>query len=139
MLRSVLSVLAGILVLSVALFAMEGAAPALMTRLEEAQRGSTSAAGLAAQWLWLAWVALSLGGAGYVTAWIAARSKVRHAAIMGAAQAAMTLAAMVTSDNGGPLWFWLAGIALMVPAAWCGGRLRAKTGHGRLQAAPISH
>ena len=38
----------------------------------------------------------------------------------------MTLAAMFSvRDGGSPFWFWLAGIASMLPAAWVGGRVNA--------------
>ena len=42
----------------------------------------------------------------------------------GAIQAIVTLWAMVSINSNEPTWFWLTGIAMMVPAAWFGGRLR---------------
>lgn len=62
--------------------------------------------------------------AGYVTARLAAISHVAHATVMGAIQAAVTLSAMFSVSSEEPLWFWLTGIALMIPAAWLGGWLR---------------
>ncbi|HLG59631.1 MAG TPA: hypothetical protein VI485_30110 [Vicinamibacterales bacterium] len=46
---------------------------------------------------------------------------------MGAIQMAMTIWAMVAiRDADQPLWFWIAGIVVMVPAAWYGGWHRGK-------------
>ena len=60
---------------------------------------------------------------GYVTAWLGG-SKVRHAVIMGAIQTALTVLAMTEFRHKAPLWFWIAGIAVTVPAAWCGAIFR---------------
>ena len=46
--------------------------------------------------------------------------------IMGAIQMALTLLAMIEFHDKAPLWFWIAGIVVTVPAAWCGGILRVK-------------
>ena len=64
--------------------------------------------------------------AGYVTARLAASSHVVHATVMGAIQAIVTLSAMSSVRSEEPMWFWLTGIALMIPAAWLGGWLRVK-------------
>ena len=64
--------------------------------------------------------------AGYVTARLAASSHVVHATVMGAIQAVVTLWAMFSVQSEEPMWFWLTGIALMIPAAWLGGWLRQK-------------
>ena len=72
-------------------------------------------------------VTFSMIAGGFVTAWIAPRARVAHAVGMGALQAAMTIVAMLMPPEGAsqPLWVWLGGIALMVPAAWAGARLRS--------------
>ena len=61
---------------------------------------------------------------GYVTAWLARGSEVRHAVVMGAIQMALTALAMIEFRHKAPVWFWIAGIAVTVPAAWCGGIFR---------------
>jgi hypothetical protein len=33
---------------------------------------------------------------------------------------------MIALPGHAPLWSWIAGIVVIVPAAWCGGMLRAK-------------
>ncbi len=63
-------------------------------------------------------------------------SQVAHATVMGAIQAVVTLWAMFSVRSDEPLWFWLTGIALMVPAAWLGGRWRVR--NVRLSARAIS-
>ena len=75
---------------------------------------------------WMMWETLSMAAAGYVTARLAASSQVAHATVMGAIQAVVTLWAMFSVRSDEPLWFWLTGIALMVPAAWLGGRWRVR-------------
>jgi hypothetical protein len=45
---------------------------------------------------------------------------------MGAIQAIVTLWAMFSVRGNEPLWFWLTGIAMMIPAAWYGGWLRSR-------------
>jgi hypothetical protein len=113
--RSVLAVLGGIAVLSIVLFATE---PII---------GPKSDATIIQYLVWLACITLSLIAGGFVTAWIALRARVAHAIWMGALQAVMTIVAMLVPHEGTaqPLWVWLAGIALMVPAAWVGARLQS--------------
>jgi hypothetical protein len=129
MMKSVLGVVAGLVVFSVALFGMDAAATALMIRIapDTVSNGSALNQNDLARVLWLVWETSSMAGAGYVTAWIASRSAVRNATIMGAIQMAMTIWALVAiRDADQPLWFWLVGIVFMVPAAWYGGWHRAR-------------
>jgi hypothetical protein len=129
MMKSVLGVLAGLVVFSVALFAMDGAATALMMRIapDTVANGSVIDHSDVTRVLWLIWETSCMAAAGYVSAWIASRTAVRDATIMGVIQMAMTIWALVAvRDADQPLWFWIAGIVLMVPAAWYGGWLRAK-------------
>ena len=44
---------------------------------------------------------------------------------MGVVQVALTVLAMVSLREGGPLRNWIAAIVLTVPAAWYGGAFRA--------------
>jgi hypothetical protein len=46
--------------------------------------------------------------------------------IMGAIQMALTSLSMIEFHHKAPLWFWMAGIVVTVPAAWCGGIFRVK-------------
>ena len=61
---------------------------------------------------------------GYVTARIATRRHVAHAAALGVVQLILTLVASVLSWGSGPAWFRLATLALVVPAALFGGKIR---------------
>ena len=47
--------------------------------------------------------------------------EVRHAVVMGVIQMALTTLAMIEFRHKALVWFWIAGIAVTVPAAWCGG------------------
>ena len=126
--RSVLAVLAGLAAFSLALFAMEAGGTALMFRIDpslppDASIINRNAVTMA---LWVVWLAVSMAAGGCVTARIAPGRRAGHAAAMGTIQALMTLAAMFSVQSDDPLWFWIAGIAAMIPAAWYGGARYAR-------------
>jgi hypothetical protein len=124
--RSVAAVLAGFVTLSVAIYTMQGAGTAILRQMNPDLPATVSIVNysMATRVLWLIWETASMMAAGYVTARLAASSRVVHATVMGAIQAVVTLAAMSSVRSDEPIWFWLTGIALMIPAAWFGGRLR---------------
>lgn len=126
--RSIAAVLAGFVTLSVSLYAMQGAGTAVLLRMNPGLPETASIVNYSnvTRVFWLIWETLSMGAAGYVTARIASSSHVEHAIVMGAIQAIVTVWAMLSVRGNEPLWFWVAGIAMMVPAAWLGGRLRAR-------------
>lgn len=127
MMRSVLAVLAGILALSLTSFAIEWATDAwILQTIPDALSKGAAWPGVLRKLFMSAYTTLCVACGGYVTALVARRSEVRHAVIMGAIQMAMTAWAMVEFRDKAPLWSWIAGIALTVPAAWCGGMVRAK-------------
>src|SRR5688572_23847829 len=125
MIRSALAVLAGLVVFVIALSAMQALVGAVVASSSSETTGSVIDSGGVVSVFWLVWEALSMVAGGYITARIASRQHVRHAVALGAFQALMTLWAMFAVRNpGSPLWFWLTGILLMMPAAWLGARLR---------------
>jgi len=126
--RSVAAVLAGFVTFSVALYAMQGAGTTLLLRMHPELPPTASIVNFstATRVLWLIWETAGMVAAGYVTARLAANSAVAHATVMGAIQAIVTLWAMLSVPSDEPLWFWITGIASMVPAAWLGGWLRLK-------------
>jgi hypothetical protein len=122
MIRSALAILAGIVVLTVTSFAIEWVTDPFLARVFPDARSS------GATWLqdlrkliMFAYTTMCVALGGYVTARIARRSKVRHAAIMGVIQMALTAFALIEFRHKAPAWFWIAGIVVTVPAAWCGG------------------
>jgi peptidoglycan/LPS O-acetylase OafA/YrhL len=126
MTRSALAILAGILVLTVTSFAIEAVAnPAMIQNVP-------------ARIFTLAYTMLCVAAGGYTTAWLARRSEVRHAVIMGVIEAVFTVAAMLALPGHAPLWSWIAGIVLVVPAAWFGGWIRAKIGTPDQADRPVS-
>jgi hypothetical protein len=124
--RSVAAVLAGFVTLSVLLYAMQSAGTALLLRLHPELPATASIVNhsMATRAFWLVWETIGMVAAGYVTARLASSSQIAHAIVMGAIQAIVTLWAMVSINSNEPTWFWLTGIAMMVPAAWFGGRFR---------------
>jgi hypothetical protein len=126
--RSVAAVLAGFITLSVAIYAMQGAGTAILRQMNPDLPATASIVNhsTGTRVFWLIWETASMMAAGYVTARLAATSHVVHAVVMGAIQAVVTAWAMVSMGSEEPMWFWLTGIALMIPAAWLGGWLRVK-------------
>ena len=129
MFRSVLAVVAGIAALTATSFAIEAVANPLLMRLFPQALPDHAALqhNLPATLFLFAYTALCVAGGGYVTAWIAPRHGVRHAAIMGVIQIGLTVWAMLSIPEQAPLRNWITGMALTLPAAWCGGLVRTRT------------
>jgi Na+-transporting NADH:ubiquinone oxidoreductase subunit NqrB len=132
MIRSILAVLAGLVVLTLVSFAIEAAAdPLLMHLFPQALPDAAALQGnLPARLFMLAYTTLSIGIGGYVTAWIARRSRLTLAAIMGAIEATFTLYVMIGAPfhvaHPTPPFVWITGLILMIPAACLGSAIRAK-------------
>ena len=128
MIRSILAVLAGIAVLTATSFGIEAVANPLMMRMfpDSLPNQSAISHNLPATLFLFTYTSLCVAAGGYVTAWVAHRSEALHAVIMGGIQTMLTVWAMLSIPDQAPLRNWLVGIALTVPAAWCGGMLRAK-------------
>lgn len=71
----------------------------------------------------LAWAVGSFGG-GWLTARIAQKSHVMHALIVGGILMAAGIMNMLTIPH--PLWFWVLGVAVYLPAAYAGALLGQK-------------
>ena len=123
--RSVVAIIVGFITFSVALYAMQSASTLVLRQLHPDLGATTTIVNYSTNTrvFWLIWEAVGLSAAGYVTARLAASSHVAHATVMGAIQAVVTLWAMLTVPSGDPMWFWIIGVALMIPAAWFGGRM----------------
>jgi len=125
-LRSILAVLAGLAVITAASFGIEAVAdPLLMNMLalpDKAALTHNSAVSL----FTMAYTLLCVVGGGYVTAKLARRLPVRHALILGLLQAALMVPAMMSFADPGPLWRWVLGMVLVIPAAWAGGAIYAR-------------
>jgi hypothetical protein len=125
--RSVLAVFAGIAALTVTSFAIEWLTePVLAGVFPDAQSAGATSLNVVRKLIMFVYTTLCVACGGYVTAWVARGSETRDAVIMGAIQAALTVLAMIQFYDKAPLWVWIAGIVVTVPAAWCGGILRAK-------------
>jgi hypothetical protein len=126
--RSIAVVIVGFITLSVSLYAMQGAGTAILRQMHPDLPATVSIVNYSTltRLLWIAWETMSMVAAGFVTARLAGSSHVVHATVMGAIQAIVTLWAMLSVPNDEPLWFWLTGIVLMIPAAWLGGRLAGR-------------
>ena len=137
MIRSILAVFVGLVVLTIVSFAIEAAAdPLLMHLFPHALPDAAALAGsVAARLFMVAYTTFGILVGGYVTAWIARRRRLTHAAIMGAIEVAFTLYVMIAAPfqeaHPAPRWIWILGAILMVPAACLGAAIQAKPAPGR--------
>jgi peptidoglycan/LPS O-acetylase OafA/YrhL len=64
----------------------------------------------------------------YIAAWLAPARPMQHALVLGVVGLALSIVGTVATWNGGPAfepkWYPLALIAIAMPCAWVGGRLR---------------
>ena len=113
-------------------FAIEALADPLMLRIFPHALPSRAALShnLPASLFLFGYTSLCVIAGGYVTAWLAQRSPVRHAVIMGALQMALTVWAMLSLPEQAPFRNWAVAITMSVPAAGCGGLLRSKLASG---------
>jgi hypothetical protein len=126
MLRSALSVLAGIAVLTAASFAIEAALNPLLLRLFP--RALPDPAALTTNpWVrtfTFAYGFMCVASGGYIAARIARRLPVIHAAAMGIVQAGLTIAAMLSPEGShASRSQWIIIAVLSIPAALAGGYL----------------
>lgn len=128
-LRSIAAIVAGIAVLAALSFAIEAATDALMMRLFPRAFPNTDALNRSfqAHLVMFAYTFVSIVAGGYVTAWISRHAPVRDAVIMGVIEALMTAWLMTTGFHEAPLYSWITGIVVCIPAAWIGGVLRVRT------------
>lgn len=132
MIRSILAVLAGLVALTIVSFGIEAVANPLLMHLFPAALPDSSALArsMPARLFMLAYTMFAIFAGGYVTAWIASRSKVWHAAVMGIIELAFTLYVMIAAPfpeiHASPRWGFIVSIILTIPAAALGGALRAR-------------
>jgi hypothetical protein len=132
MIRSTLAVLAGLVVLTIISFAIEAAADPLLMHLFPGAPPDAAALAknLPARLFMLVYTTFSIAVGGYITAWIARRAQLIHAAIMGTVEVAFTLYVMIAAPfaeaHQAPRWGWITGMMLMIPAACLGAAIRAK-------------
>ena len=124
MIRSTLSVLAGIAVLTVASFAIEAALNPLLLRVfPEALPGPEALS--SNPWvrtLMFAYGLMCVAAGGYVTARIARRLPFQHAAALGIIQSGLTIVAMLSpGGNHASRWVWIVTAILTIPASLVGG------------------
>jgi hypothetical protein len=123
MIRSILAILAGLVVIIVTSFGIEAAAnPLLMRMFPDALPNEAAMSHNLPVWLFtFTYTFLCVVAGGYVTARLAARYAVRHAVILGVLQSLLTIPAMLAYTDKAPLWGWITSMILVIPAAWCGG------------------
>ena len=132
MIRSILAVLAGLVALTIVSFGIEIAADPLLIHLFPlALPDAAALAGnLPARLFMVVYTTFAIAVGGYITAWIARRSRLTLAAIMGAIEVAFTLYVMIAGPfheaHPAPKLVWITGLLLMIPAACLGASIRDK-------------
>ena len=124
MVRSALSVLAGIAVLVLASFAIELTLnPVLLRVFPKALPGPEAlSSNPLVRALTFAYGLTCVAAGGYVAAWVSRRLPVKHAAAMGIIQAGLTIMAMLSpAGNHASRLQWIIIAILTVPAALVGG------------------
>ena len=124
MIRSVLSVLAGIAVLTVALFAIEAALdPLLLKAFPVALPGPEAlSSNLWVRALSFAYGMICVAAGGYVAARVARRLPLKHSGAMGIIQVGLTIMAMLSPvGNHASRLVWIMTAILTLPAALVGG------------------
>jgi hypothetical protein len=134
MFRSVLSVLAGIVVLTIASFAIEAAVDSLLLWMFP-QALSGPAALSSNHWvkaLTFAYGLTCVAAGGYVAARISRRLPIQHALVMGIVQAGLTIVAMFSPEaNHASRLQWITTAVLSIPSAVAGGAFYRRGEHGQ--------
>ncbi len=142
MVRSILSVLAGIAVLTAASFAIEAALnPLLLQAFPKALPGPEAlASNLWVRALTFAYGLMCVAIGGYIAARLAGQLPVTHAAVMGVIQASLTIMAMLSPvGNHASRLQWIITSVLSIPAALLGGVVyKGRKPHDGLEEAPES-
>jgi len=128
MIRSALAIVAGVATLTAISFAIELVADPLLMRAfpESLPTRAAFAHNLPVTLFGFAYGVLSIAAGGYVTAWIARRAPLLHAAILGGVQILLTLWAMSAIGNHAPARNWIATLIITLPASLLGGWLFAR-------------
>jgi len=142
MIRSVLAVVAGLVALTIVSFGIEAAVDPLLLHLfpHALPNAAALAASMPARLFMIAYTMFSVAVGGYVTALIARRRPILHAAIMGAIEAAFTLYVMIAAPfpevRQAPMWGWIATLILIIPAATAGAAVRGSRATSDM---PVAH
>jgi hypothetical protein len=142
MIRTILSILAGIVVLTVAAFAIEAAVNPLLLWLfpRELPGPEALASNPWVKVLMFSYGFLCVAAGGYVAARLARRAPIKHAAAMGIVQAGLTILAMLSPEGyHASRLQWIVTAVLSVPSALVGGILcKRRQTHGGLGKASAS-
>jgi len=123
MIRSILAVLAGFLFIGFARFILS---VALLGIFPGAFDAEGRVLGTPALLLILAQVAVVVMAGAYLTARLAARRPLEHALVLGAFGLLFNVAGTLAQWERAPAWYHVTALALVLPVAWLGGRLRVR-------------
>jgi hypothetical protein len=123
MVRSILAIVAGLIVLTIASFSIEFSVNYALLLSGAFPDQASLDASVPLKLFMMTYTFLCVAAGGYATARLAPHSPAKHALIMGALETLMTIDVMYTFPGFAPLWTWLVSIPLIVPAAWFGARL----------------
>ena len=121
--RTVLAVAAGFVLIAALSFGTDAMVRTAWPESFDAAGATTSVPLLL---LTLAYVGVFATAGCYLTAALAPNRPMRHALILGALGLAFNVAGTVAMWNSAPAWYHGLALALVLPYAWLGGRLRER-------------
>lgn len=140
MVRSALAILAGVLTLTAISFGIEAIADPLLLKLFPASLPTRAALShsVPAELFGFVYGALSIAAGGCVTAWIARRAPIFHAALLGSVQTLLTVWAMISIGNHAPAVNWIVTLIITLPSALLGGWVFARRAERPMVHSPAS-
>lgn len=121
MMRSIWAVVAGFLFIVVLSVGADAIVAAIAPRVFNASGGTSS---LVILWMMTIYVGVFAIVGSYITARLAPSHPMQHALILGAFGLITSLILTMRVWNVNPAWYNILNLALVVPYAWFGGRLR---------------
>jgi hypothetical protein len=121
MFRSILAVLAGLVVILITSFGIEAVANPLLMRMLALPDEAALSHNPPAWIITFSYTILCVIAGGYVAARLAGRYTARYALALGLIQSVLTIPAMMAFSGKAPIWRWILSMILVIPAAWCGG------------------
>jgi hypothetical protein len=126
MLRSVLAVLAGLVVILITSFGIEAVANPLLAKMLGLPNEAALPHNMVVWLVTFSYSFVCVIGGGWVTARLAPKLPVRHALALGLIQSLLTIPAWLAFPAQAPIWGWILSMILVIPGAWLGGVLYAR-------------
>lgn len=122
MMRSILSIIAGFILIGVLAFGADAVVRVAMPGWTLSPTGRVESAPVLLFITAYVFVFAVFGC--YITAWLAPHSPMKHALILGLLGLLFNIVGTIMMWHTAPAWFHIVNLILVMPASWLGGRLR---------------